>query len=68
MARYEQLRQMILEELSGVVSILQHTKDPDSLTGEQLWDMLTDLQDAVGEMEDWYEQIVGKEEGGEDSL
>ncbi len=67
MARYEQLKQEILDELVGVVSALQSTEDPDNLTGEQLWDMLTDLQDAAGEMEEWYEEIVGKEDKSEDS-
>ncbi len=67
MTKYEQLKQEILDELAGVVATLQSTEDPDNLTGEQLWDMLTDLQDAAGEMEDWYEEIVGKEDRGEDS-
>lgn len=65
MARYEQVKLKILEELAGVVSALQ-SANPDTLTEEQLWDMLTDLQNAAGEMEDWYEEILGNEGKGED--
>jgi hypothetical protein len=66
MSDLKELKNSILLGLVDVSDALQAMKNPDSATSEELWDLMTDMQDTAGKMEEWYEELVGVEEDEED--
>ncbi len=66
MTDFKKLRDSILSDVQGVADALREMKDPDSTAEQEVWDLMTDLQDAVGRMEEWYEELVGAEEKEEE--
>ncbi len=66
MSDLEDLKNSILLILLDVSSALQAMKDPDSATSDELWDLMTDMQDAAVKMEEWYEELVGVEDNEEE--
>ena len=66
MTDFKKLRESILSDVQAVADALREMKDPDSTAEQEVWDLMTDLQDAVGRMEEWYEELVGAEEKEED--
>ncbi len=59
MRNLRELRESVQREVLCVAAALQQIEDPESVTDQEIWDMMTDLQDAVGELEEWYENLVG---------
>lgn len=59
----KELKESIQRGVSSVAAALQQIQDPGSITDQEIWDMMTDLQDAVGELEEWYERLVALETG-----
>ncbi len=66
MTDFRKLRDSILSDVQSVADGLREIKDPDSIAEQEVWDLMTDLQDAVGRMEEWYEELVGAEEREEE--
>ncbi len=66
MTDFKKLRDSILSDVQAVADALREMKDPDSTADQEVWDLMTDLQDAVGRMEEWYEELVGAEEKEEE--
>ncbi len=58
MRNVKELRESVQREVLSVAAALQQMEDPESVTDQEIWDMMTDLQDAVGELEEWYENLV----------
>ncbi len=58
MRNLKELRDSVQREVLSVAAALQQIEDPESVTDQEIWDMMTDLQDAVGELEEWYEHLV----------
>ncbi len=66
MSDLKALKNSLLLSLLDVSSALQAMKDPDSATSDEIWDLMTDMQDAAVKMEEWYEELVGVEDNEEE--
>lgn len=68
MTNFRELKESIQRKVLDVGAALQKIEDPDSESDQEIWDMMTDIQDALGELEEWYEELVGRENNGHHKL